>query len=256
MVEIGIIIGLLIGLTGLGSGSLLTPMLILIGGMTPATAVGTSLAFAFLTKLYGSWNFYRRGMVQMDIVRDLSIGSLPGVLAGAFVIRYLGIRRPEALDTFLLRSIGLVLVIMAIVMLLRLLPMTLRPESVDRRLVLPTGMRRGVIIFVGFVVGASVTMTSIGSGAALIPVMILFYRLESGTLVGTNVAMGMILAGVAAIPHFGLGNVDWKAVAGLLCGSVPALWLGSHAHGRIPRQVTEGLIAVALLGMGVRIMAF
>lgn len=256
MIEIGLIIGLLIGITGLGSGSLLTPLLILLGGMSPATAVGTSLVFAFTTKLYGTWNFYRRRMVEMEIVRDLSIGSLPGVVLGAFVIRYLGVRKPQLMDLFMLRAIGVVLVVVGLVMLLRLLPMALRPTGVDRRLAVSERTRRVVIILVGFVVGASVTMTSIGSGAALIPVMVLFYRLDSGTLVGTNVAMGTILAAVAAIPHIGLGNVNWTAVLGLLCGSLPALWIGSQVHGRIPRQIPEGIIAAALLGMGVRIIAF
>jgi uncharacterized membrane protein YfcA len=253
MVSIGLLIGLLIGLTGLGSGSLLTPLLILAGGLSPATAVGTSLAFSFSSKFYGSWNFYRRGMVQMEIVRDLSIGGLPGALAGAFLIRYLGVRQPASMDIVLFRAIGGALIVVSIIMLVRLLPFAVRPEAMDRTLPVPDGLRRAFIILVGFGVGASVTVTSIGSGAALIPAMILFYRLDSGTLVGTNVFMGTILAGIAGISHFGLGHVDWKAVLGLLCGSVPALWYASRLHGRIPRQIPEGIIAAALMAMGVRI---
>ena len=256
MIEIGVVIGLLIGLTGIGSGSLLTPMLILLGGMSPATAVGTSLFFSFATKLFGSWNFYRRGMVQMEIVRDLSLGGLPGVLCGAFVIRYLGVRRPEVLDAFLLRTIGAVLIIVSLIMLARMLPLALRPPAVDRPLPFSNGLRRAFIVLVGFGVGASVTLTSIGSGAALIPAMVLFYRLDSGTLVGTNIFMGAILAAIAGIPHAGLGNVDWKSVGELLCGSLPALWLSSQLHGRILRQIPEGIIAVALMAMGVRIILF
>jgi hypothetical protein len=254
MVAIGFFVGFLIGLTGLGSGSLLTPLLILAGGLSPATAVGTSLAFSFTSKFYGSWNFYRRGLVQLDIIRDLSIGSLPGALAGAFLIRYIGLREPGKMDSMLFRAIGAALIVVALIMIARLLPMAMRPAGADRRLELPESMRRALIILVGFGVGASVTVTSIGSGAALIPAMILFYKLDSGTLVGTNVFMGTILAGVAGISHFGLGHVEGRAVIGLLCGSVPALWFATRLHGRIPRQIPEGIIAAALLAMGVHIM--
>ena len=83
----------------------------------------------------------------------------------------------------------------------------------------------------------------------------MFYRLDSGTLVGTSVFMGTILAAVASIPHVGFGNVDWQAVAALLCGSIPALWLSSRIHGRLPRHIPEGIIAVALMAMGIHIMS-
>lgn len=255
MVLIGLVVGFLIGLTGIGSGSLLTPLLILFGGLAPAPAVGTSLFFSFLTKLSGSLSFYRNKMVDMEIVRDLSIGGLPGVLAGAFVIRYIGLRKPDVMNVFLLRSIGAVLIVVALLMLVRLLPHSLRPAAADRRLEVSPGLRRAVIIVVGFAVGISVTITSIGSGAALIPAMVLFYRLNPGTLVGTNVVMGTFMAGIAAIPHFGLGNIRWDAVVGLLCGSVPAVWFASQLHGRIPRQIPEGIIALGLLAMGIRIFA-
>jgi uncharacterized membrane protein YfcA len=113
-----------------------------------------------------------------------------------------------------------------------------------------------VIATVGFGVGAVVTITSIGSAAALIPAMVLFYRLDSGTLVGTNVFMGTIMACIAAIPHIGLGHVDWMGALGLACGSVPGVWLTSRWHGHIPRHIPEGIIAVALLAMGIRIVTY
>lgn len=254
MIAIGILIGVLIGLTGLGSGSLLTPLLILFTGLAPATAVGTSLTFALLTKAYGGWSFLRRGLVKIDIIRDLSIGSLPGVLVGAFVIRYLGLRKPDVMNVLLLRAIGAVLIVVSLLMLWRLLPAKMRPAVIDHRPQLSEGWRRTLIILVGFGVGLSVTVTSIGSGAALIPAMVLFYRIDSGVLVGTNVAMGAILAAIASISHMGLGNVDWSAVALLLCGSIPGIWVGSQFHGRVHRAIPEGAIALALLAMGVRIM--
>jgi uncharacterized membrane protein YfcA len=254
MLQIGIGVGFLIGLTGMGSGSLLTPLLILVGGLSPATAVGTSLVFSVLTKTWGSVDFYRRKMVQMEIVRDLSLGGLPGVLAGAFLIRYLGVRKPGEMDLLLMRAIGIALILVALIMVLRMLPEAMRPSAANRDLPIPPRWRRPLIVLIGFGVGGAVAVTSVGSGAALIPAMVLFYRLESGTLVGTNVFMGTILSGLASISHVGLGHVSWPSVFALLCGSLPALWFATRLHGRIPRQIPEGIIAAALLGMGVHIM--
>ena len=253
MVGIGLVVGLLIGLTGIGGDSLLTPMLIL-SGMPPGHAVGTSLLFSFLTKFSGSISFVRRGLVHFEIVRDLSIGCLPGTLAGAFVIRYLGLRQPQMLDAFMMRAIGGVLIVVGLVMLLRLLPIQVRPKLVDRTLPFASWQRSAVIALVGFGVGLIVTVTSIGSAAALIPAMVLFYRLDSGTLVGTNVFMGAIMAAIAAIPHAGLGHVDWQGSIALACGSIPGVWVTSRWHGRIPRYIPEAIIGTALLAMGARIV--
>jgi uncharacterized membrane protein YfcA len=198
-------------------------------------------------------NFFRRRLVHIEIVQDLSLGGFPGVLVGAFVVRYLGVRKPDVMDSFLLHSIGLALILVAVIMMARLLPERHRPQIVDRELQLHPHLRRAVVILSGFVVGAFVSVTSIGAGAALVPVMVLCYRLEIGTLVGSNVFASAVLATVAAIPHIGLGHVSWPAVAALLAGSLPAMWIASHLHGRIPRHIPEGIIAAALLGMGVRI---
>lgn len=256
MIEIGVVAGLVIGLTGIGSGSLLTPLLILAGGMSPATAVGTSLVFSGSAKLFGSWSFYRRGLVRMDIARDLSLGALPGALAGAFVVRYLGLRHPETLNVFLLRTIGVVLILVSVLTVVRMLPVALRLAAIDRPIPLSNGGRRGITVLMGFCVGATVALTSIGSGAALIPAMVLVYRVDAGTLVGTTVFVGTVMAAIAALPHVGLGNVDWEAAGALLLGSIPALWLASQIHGRVLRQIPEGILAAALMALGVRIAFF
>lgn len=253
LVALGVLVGLAIGLTGIGSGSLLTPLLILLGGLSPARAVGTSLAFSFATKLYGSWSFYRRGMVKLDVARDFTLGGLVGSLAGACVIRFLVVRHPQALDALVLRAIGLVLILVSLLMLLRLLPANLRPAGFDRPLALSERRRRLLIFPVAFLLGAVVTITSIGSGVVLIPVMVLFYRLDPGTLVGTSVLVGTALAATAGLPYASLGNLDWRTVAALLLGSIPALWLSSRHRARTPRAVSEGIIAATLMAMGIRI---
>ena len=253
MLGVGAFVGALIGLTGLGSGSMLTPLLVL-GGMPVTGAVGTSLVFSFFTKLSGSISFWRRGLVHEEIVRDLAIGCLPGALAGAFLLRYLNLRQPQLLDALMLRALGFTLIVVGVLMFARMLPGSLRPRVVDRTLPFASWQRIAVIILVGFVTGLVVTLTSIGSGAALVPAMVLFYRMDSGTLVGTNVFMGLLLAGVAALPHAGLGHVDYRGVALLLAGSVPAVLIVSRLHGRIHRAIPEAIIALALLALGIRIL--
>jgi len=255
-IAIGAGVGFLIGLTGLGGGSLLTPLLLLGAGFSPANAVGTSLMFSCLTKSGGSIQFIRRKLVDLAIVQDLSLGGLPGVVAGAFVVRYLGVRRPESMDSVLLRSIGLALIFVSLILLGRLLPEKYRPGIVDREFRLHPSLRRAAVIASGFIVGIFVSVTSIGAGAALMPVMVLCYRKEIGTLVGSNVFASAILATVAALPHAGLGHVSWPALAFLLTGSLPAMWAASHLHGRIPSRIPEGILAAALFGMGIRIFAF
>src|SRR2546427_11522034 len=106
MIALGALVGLVIGLTGEGSGSLLTPLLIVLAGMTPAQAVGTSLAFGFTTKLYGTWRFLGRGLVRMDLVKTLASGGVPGALAGGFGIHYLGFGSPPFPGPFLVRGHG------------------------------------------------------------------------------------------------------------------------------------------------------
>lgn len=253
ILSVGAFIGFLIGLTGQGSGSLLTPILVL-GGMPVSTAIGTSLVFSFFTKFSGSISFWRRGLVHNEIVRDLALGGLPGALAGAFILRYLSLRQPQIIDRFLLRTLGLTLLVVGLLMLARLLPGSVRPRLVDRTFPFASWQRTAVIVLVGFTAGLTVTLTSSGSGSVLIPAMVLFYRLDSGTLVGTNVFMGLLLSAVAALPHAGLGHVDFRAVALLLAGSIPAVWFASHLHGRIHRAIPEALIALALLALGVRIL--
>ena len=250
---IGVLLGLVLGVTGMGSGSVLTPLLILHAGLAPARAVGTALLVSFITKLYGSWNFWRRGMVETGIVRDLCMGCLPGAVAGAVLIRYLGTRRPEVMHELLLRAIGAALIVVALTMLWRLVSGGLHQPR-GRWFELIRRHRRAIVIGCGFGIGVVFAVTSVGSGAAVIPLIVICYgSLEPGRLVGTSIVMGTILAAIAGLAHAGLGTVDWNMAGGLLLGSVPAMWLSGHVHARLPRQLPEGLIALALMAMGIHI---
>ena len=250
---IGLGVGLLLGLTGIGSGSVLTPLLILVGRLAPAKAVGTSLAFAFATKIVASISFHRRGLVDFTILKKLAPGAAAGLLLGFIVLRNLGGRSPQIENAFLQRAIGVALLAVFGLMAARLFPNTAGNAVAGRMMNFAQDHERGLALTAGFAVGLSVTLTSIGAGAALIPMLYLLYRPDSGRLVGTSIFFGTILSAAAGLLHAGQGDVDVRVVAALLSGSLPAIWLASHLHGRLPRVASEGIIAAVLLVLGVRL---
>lgn len=250
---IGLGVGLLLGLTGIGSGSVLTPLLILLGGLVPTKAVGTSLAFAFVTKVVASINFHRRGLVDFPILKKLAPGAAAGLLLGFFVLRNLGGRSSQIENAFLQRAIGVALLAVFALMAARLFPNTPGHALAGRMMSFAQAHERVLALAAGFAVGLSVTLTSIGAGAALIPMLYLLYRPDSGRLVGTSIFFGTILSAAAGLLHAGQGDVDVRVVAALLVGSLPAIWLASHLHGRLPRLASEGIIAAVMLVLGVRL---
>jgi uncharacterized membrane protein YfcA len=255
MMGLGALVGLVIGLTGEGSGSLLTPLLIIFAGLSPAQAIGTSLAFGFATKLYGTWSFWQRGLVRMDLVKILASTGVLGALAGGFVVHYLGLHRPHSLDVFLLRAIGSILMVVSLLMFMKLVPYKYRP-GIERPALFAGRKFRGPLLVIGFLIGATVSTTSIGSGALLVSALVILFPIDSGRLVGTSVVTGMILIAVSSLPYAAMGNINWQMVVPMLCGSVPAIHLASQLHGRLPRMVPEGIIAAALMAIGVRIFLF
>jgi uncharacterized membrane protein YfcA len=250
---IGLGVGLLLGLTGIGSGSVLTPLLILAVGLAPAKAVGTSLAFAFVTKIVASISFYRRGLVDFSILKKLLPGAAAGVLLSFSLLEGLRVRSPQMQSVFLQRAIGVALLAVFALMAARLFPNTSGHAIAERMMSFVKRHERSLAFAAGFAVSFSVTLTSIGAGAALIPMLYLLYRPDTGRLVGTSIFFGTILSAAAGLLHAGQGDVDVRVVAALLLGSVPAIWLASHLHGRLPRLVSEGIIAAAMLVLGVRL---
>jgi uncharacterized membrane protein YfcA len=250
---IGLGVGLLLGLTGIGSGSVLTPLLILVGGLVPAKAVGTSLAFAFATKIVASISFHRRGLVDFPILKKLAPGAAVGLLLSFFILRNLGGRSPQIMNAFLQRAIGVALLAVFALMAARLFPNTAGDAVTGRIMTFAQAHDRTLALTAGFAVGVSVTLTSIGAGAALIPMLYLLYRPDSGRLVGTSIIFGTILSAAAGLLHAGQGDLDVRVLAALLMGSLPAIWLASHLHGRLPRLASEGIIAAVMLVLGVRL---
>jgi len=250
----GFIVGLLIGQTGMGGGSLMTPILVLFFGVHPATAVGTDLLNASITKMFGTVVHARRHTVDWQVVRRLALGSLPGAL---LTLVWMGTTRSVPLkDSFITVAVGWALLITAAGMLLRA-----RFQGVGRQLRLgqPQRFKRAQLlltILAGVTLGVLVTLTSIGAGALGTVALVYLYplRMDSNTLVGTDLAHAIPLALVAGLGHLRIGNVDYGLLVNLCLGSVPGVLLGSMistraslAFLRIVIAGTLSLVAVKML---------
>jgi uncharacterized membrane protein YfcA len=226
----------------MGSGALMTPVLILVVGVPPVTAVGTDLAYAALTKLVGGWQHARQGSVDRRLVRWLATGSIPGSLAGVAVLALLQRRiSVEVLDVVLRRSLGVVLLVAAAALIAGLVQARSRAGALrpDRTL------RRGPAIVLGAVVGFLVGMTSVGSGSLVVATLSLLTPLPAATIVGTDVAHAALFTSTAALAHAAGGNVDVALALSLLAGSLPGVLLGSAVSIRVPPAVLRlGLASV------------
>jgi len=249
----GFLVGLIVGVTGVGGGSLMTPLLVLLFGVSPATAVGTDLLYASLTKALGGWVHSKNGSVEWRIVGLLALGSLPAALFTIALFKYLGLdeKSLKGLVTGVL-SIALLLTAAALLFKDRILKLALRDEGTvswlhHRHL-------KAATIATGAVVGVLVTISSIGAGVlGTVALLFLYPRLATVKVVGTDIAHAVPLTAVAGLGHFALGTVDLVLLGSLLLGSLPGIWIGSHLSARVPEKVLRPLLATMLLIIGIRL---
>jgi uncharacterized membrane protein YfcA len=248
-----LIVGTLVGLTGMGGGVLMTPLLVLGLGMPATAAVGTDLAYSTFTKLAGAWQHWRQGTVDMRVVRPLAIGSVPATIGAVSMLFLLPRRHAAGVEAALERLIGVMLVVAAAMMLHKLwrsfrggadpLPMDLASYP-TRRLV-------AIGVFGGFLVG----LTSIGSGSLIIALLVMTVSLAPEKLVGTDVAHAFLLVGAAALAHFLVMNdVDVALASKLLVGSIPGALIGSRLAVWVPRRPLQVGLAVLLLTSAVSML--
>jgi uncharacterized membrane protein YfcA len=249
----GLIVGMLVGLTGMGGGVLMTPLLVLGLGMPATAAIGTDLAYATFTKLAGAWQHWRQGTVDMRVVRTLAIGSVPATLIAVMTLFLLHQAEGGAVDAFLERFIGIMLAVAAAMMMHKLWRST-RGEpspSHDRLATYPTARLIAIGALGGFLVG----MTSIGSGSLIIALLVMTISLAPEKLVGTDVAHAFLLVGVAALAHVVvLNDVDVALAGKLLIGSIPGALIGSRLAIWVPRRPLQAGLAVLLLTTGVSML--
>jgi uncharacterized protein len=249
---VGLAVGLIVGLTGVGGGSLMTPILTGPFGIPPAIAVGTDLVFASITKGVGTAVHGLKRTVQWHAVGWLLAGSLIAALAALAWLHAHGAADP-ALASFIRKSVGVSVLLTALVLVFRgrlLEWIRARPQWQL------AGRRRDMALFAaGLLLGALVTVSSIGAGA--LGASILFWlhpHWEPAEVAGTDIAYAVPLTAVAGAGHFALGTVDLFLLGGLLIGSVPAIALGSAIARRLPERLSRSLLAVVLTAAGTKMV--
>jgi uncharacterized membrane protein YfcA len=246
VVLFGLGVGVLIGLTGIGGGSLMTPLLILVIGVNPVVAIGTDLAYGAITKTVGGWRHLRKGTVDLGVSKWLAFGSVPGALAGVALLERLH------LDvTFVLVLVAVALLVVSLVVLVRAV-LTITPR--ERAQVPLDGQAKATAVAVGAVLGLVLGLTSVGSGALIGPALILLFRLTPVRVVGTDVFHAAILLWAAGLAHWVGGNVDFGLMGMILLGSLPGVWVGAALVGRVPVAVLRPLLGCVLLGSALGVL--
>ena len=248
----GFLVGLIIGVTGVGGGSLMTPLLVLVFGVSPATAVGTDLLYASLTKSLGGWVHGKRGSVDWEVVGLLALGSLPAAVITIALLKYL------QLDEKTLR--GLVTSVLSVALLLTAAALLLKEQikKIARRkdgtvYELHHRYLPAATIATGVVVGVLVTISSVGAGVlGTVALLFLYPRMPAVKVVGTDIVHAVPLTALAGMGHMALGTVDLVLLGSLLLGSLPGIYIGSHLGARVPEKVLRPLLATMLLIIGAR----
>lgn len=242
----GFVIGFLIGITGVGAGSLTTPLLITGVGVSPAVAVGTDLLFAAVTKMSAAWRHQRLGNVDWPILGWLAAGSLPGAAA---VLLWLYLKQPDTvlLAWYVKKGLAVTLIVSATAILLH--PFLRRQQSLSLNdPAPPTPARALPTALFGVILGAAVALTSVGAGAIGVAVLTGLYPfMMARKVVGTDIVHAVPLTFVSGLGHAGMGHVDVMLLAALLCGSVPGILIGSRLTGRLPDWALRIGLATVLL---------
>jgi uncharacterized membrane protein YfcA len=246
----GFAVGAIVGMTGVGGGSLMTPLLIGVFKLNPAVAIGTDLWFAALTKTGGAVAHARHGHVDWRITRLLLWGSLPAALGTIALMHATGITRGWA--SALTFSLGIALLLTAVVVFYRQAWLTVGLKLEGW---LPERHKPALTIASGALLGVLVTLSSIGAGALGATLILLLYpRLGAHRLVGTDIAHAVPLTLVAGVGHATLGHVNWGLLAALLIGSLPGIWLGAQLTRRMPEGIVRGLLCASLVTAGVKVL--
>lgn len=251
-VSSGFAVGLLVGLTGVGGGSLMTPLLTLLFGVSPTVAVGTDLAFASATKVAGTIAHRTNGNVRWNIVALLCMGALPAALAATLALKQFGVLNKEIAYIIRYSIAGSVLLtVIALLFRARMLAwVNAHPEKQ-----LQGKSLAAITILVGAVLGTLVTISSIGAGAIGATILVLLYpRLSPAEIAGTDIAYAVPLTAIAAIGHWWLGSINWELLGTLLLGSVPGITIGSFAARHMPEKFLRGLLATTLTGVAVKMV--
>jgi uncharacterized membrane protein YfcA len=243
----GLLVGAIVGITGVGGGALMTPILVLLFGVAPTTAVGTDLLYASITKMFGTAVHHSAGTVDWQVVRRLALGSLPAAALTLAWMHFAHIAQMKA--GIITVTLGLALVVTALGILFKepihALGTRFRLGDSERF----KAMQPSLTVLCGVLLGAMVTLTSVGAGALGTAMLVYLYplRLNAGKLVGTDLAHAIPLTMIAGLGHLAIGSVDLHLMLNLLLGSIPGVLLGSWVSTRAPVKIIRTAIAFVLL---------
>lgn len=236
-------VGLIVGVTGVGGGSLMTPLLVTVFGLDKAIAIGTDLWFAGLTKVSGSVAHHHENHIDYHITKKLLWGSIPATVVTMLYMHAVGIGRSK--DSPLVYALGIALVLTAITVAFR--PIWFRVGLRLERYI--TRERRPALtVLCGALLGTLVSLSSVGAGALGATLILLLYpRLDMKRLVGTDIAHAVPLTIVAGMGHASMGNVNWVFLVELLIGSIPGIWMGAKLTKQLPEKITRFALCACLL---------
>lgn len=242
----GLAIGSIVGLTGVGGGSLMTPLLVIAFGIPPAVAVGTDLLYGAITKAGGAWVHGKKGHVDWKIVRLLASGSIPAALFGILLLNALSMDR-HALSSLVSTTLGIALILTSFALLYR--------DRIRQFARIPESGISAATVAVGAVVGLLVSVSSVGAGAlGTVALFYLYPRLQPIRVVGTDIAHAVPLTAIAGLGHASLGTVDFHLLGSLILGSLPGIYIGSHLSSRIPEKMLQRALAGMLILIGGKLM--
>ena len=250
VIVFGFGVGILIGMTGIGGGSLMTPLLILFAGIHPTVAIGTDLAYGAITKTLGGWRHLRKGTVDLGVSKWLAFGSVPGSILGVVLLDAVLKKKPDAL----LIGVAIALLVVAFSILFRALFLQAAIER-ERHTVELTFGTKASAVSLGAFLGLLLGLTSVGSGALIGLALIFVFRLTPHRVVGTDVFHAAIVLWAAGLAQLAYGNVDFALMGTILVGSLPGVLIGTFLVDKVPAVVLRPTLGCVLLGSALGVLS-
>jgi len=247
----GFFVGGLVGFTGVGGGALMTPLLVLLFGISPSTAVGTDLLYASITKTSGTLVHGLHGTVDWRIVRRLALGSIPATILTIVALKHFGAQE-HGVSGLITSVLGFALILTALTLIFRKWLLSYLARFTGN---LSDRQTLGITAGLGVFLGVLVSISSVGAGAIGVTVLVLLYpQLPAARIVGSDIAHAVPLTLVAGIGHLFLGSIDLNLLVSLLMGSLPGIAIGSHLAARVPDKVLRPVLASTLAITGARLI--
>lgn len=249
----GFAVGAIVGLTGVGGGSLMTPLLVLMFGIHPSVAVGTDLLYAAITKAGGTLAHGLKGTVDWQITRRLASGSIPAAVITLVLVGRFAPGGIEGAASLIKVALGVALLLTAVALIFR---RQIQAYALARFGGRPDPVRTArLTVLTGAVLGVLVSISSVGAGALGVTALFFLYpAMPALRIVGSDIAHAVPLTAVAGAGHWMLGSVDWFLLASLIIGSLPGIWLGSHISTKVPDRVLRPMLAMMLVLVGAKLI--